>query len=217
MTQMAGFSQSEEKGIALLPKGATKIYSVGVSTGGTAEIRMALQEPGAHIVATTLDQQGADFSRKIVAEHQLDDRVEIKIENVADPLPYADVEFDYVYARLVLHYLTKQELPGVLESLRRILKPEGSLFVVVRSTDCPDMHREGAQYDENTGLTRYVGGNGKVCFRQFHTQASIRNAIELAGFTIDEVNQYDERLFMDYQRQHIAPHTDNVIEVGAHK
>ena len=161
------FSQSEDAGVAAMPTDAKQIYSVGVSTGGIAEIRMAKQALGAHITATTLDEKGADFSSKIIAEHGLADRIEVKIEDVAGGLPYGDEQFDYVYARLVLHYLTKQQLPPTLGNLRRIVRPGGRLFVVVRSVECPDAHKEDAQYDPETGLTRYIGGNGKVCYRQY--------------------------------------------------
>ena len=211
------FSRSEEAGIISVPEGAQNIYSVGVSTGGIAEIRMAESRPSAKVTATTLDASGLEFSKQIISEAGLGERIELKIEDVAAPLAYESETFDYIYARLVLHYLPKQALPTALAGLHRILKPGAGLFVVVRSTECPDYKQEGATYDEETGLTRYIGGDGKICYRQFHTQDSISSALRMAGFTIDSIEQYDERLFMDYERKHIAPHTDNVIAVAGHK
>ena len=211
------FSRSEQAGLGFLPEHAQNIYSVGVSTGGIAEIRMAELRPDATIVATTLDEKGVEFSRSIIADAGLKDRVTVKLEDVSEPLPYENESFDYVYARLVLHYLTKQALPAALSELHRVLKPSAGIFVVVRSTECPDFKKDGATYDEETGLTRYIGGDGKVCFRQFHTQDSITKAMTAAGFTIDSVEQYDEQLFIDYERKQIAPHTDNVIALAGHK
>lgn len=217
MTTQPMFSRSEEAGLYLLAPNMTSIYSVGISTGGLAEIRIAELCPQANIIATTLDSNGIKFSEQIIDESGLSNRITTKLEDVSQPLPYEEASFDYVYARLVLHYLTKQSLPVALAGLYRVLKPNGKIFVVVRSAECPDAHQENAVYHEGTGLTEYIGGDGRVCFRYFHTPDSIRGAMKNAGFKILSEEQYDEQLFMDYERQQIAPHTDNVLEVIAQK
>jgi ubiquinone/menaquinone biosynthesis C-methylase UbiE len=126
---------SEDNGLEILSSKDQKIYSVGISTGGVAEMRMALSSPERHIIATTLDAKGAAFVRDRVAKSGLSKQIEIKIENVAKKLPYADGYFDYIYARLVLHYLSKIDLQYALRELYRILASDGKLFVVVRSLD----------------------------------------------------------------------------------
>lgn len=53
-------------------------------------------------------------------------------------LLYSSGEFDFVYARLVLHYLTQQQLSKSLMDLQWVLRKGGRIFVVVRSADCPE-------------------------------------------------------------------------------
>ncbi|HJP96840.1 MAG TPA: class I SAM-dependent methyltransferase [Candidatus Saccharimonadales bacterium] len=215
-------SKSEDNGIALLTDADKKIYSVGISTGGIAEIRMAQADPARHIIATTIDQEGLAFAQKYIHEKGLDAQIEAKLEDVAQPLPYQDDYFDFVYARLVLHYVPKAALDKALAELHRVLKPAGRLFVVVRSVECPDVKDPSATYDPETGLTTRVmtneeTGRQKATVRYFHTEQSITDHMAKAGFTIQHITSYDERLYSDFMRTKQSPHDDNVIEVVATK
>jgi hypothetical protein len=57
------FSISEEHGLVALPSEAQKIYSIGVSTAGQAEIKMAQANSSSHIIATTIDDTGVHYPR----------------------------------------------------------------------------------------------------------------------------------------------------------
>lgn len=57
-------SISEENGLKQLSSHDKKIYSVGISTGGRAEIRMARDDVTRHVTATTIDLKGAEFARR---------------------------------------------------------------------------------------------------------------------------------------------------------
>lgn len=215
-------SQSEDNGIALLTDNDREIYSVGISTGGVAEIRMAETNPERHIVATTIDEEGVAFAQKFIQEKRLEHQIEAKIEDIVELLPYEDDHFDYIYARLVLHYLPKVKLNAALVELRRVLKSGGKLFVVVRSVNCPDAKDPNSTYDPETGLTTcvYVNeqtGTTRTSVRYFHSEDSIRDHITKAGFTVEYTKSYDERLFTDFMRTKLAPHDDNVIELVATK
>jgi len=215
-------SISEDNGIATLTNNDLRVLSVGISTGGVAEIRMAEANPKRHIVATTIDQEGVAFAKKYIAEKHLDSQIEAKIEDVADPLPYADANFDYIYARLVLHYLPKDKLAKALAELYRVLKPGGKLFVVVRSTKCPDATRPEAHFDPETNLTACTfidekTGKSHSFSRFFHTEESISKYVAEAGFTVAYTKAYDEHLYVDFMRTELSPLTDNVIELLANK
>jgi len=215
-------STSETNGLALLTDDDLSVYSIGISTGGSAEIKMAQQNPKRHIVATTIDTKGVTSAIEQVKAAGLSDQIEVKIEDVSEPLPYADGVFDYMYARLVLHYLPKQKLSSTLKELHRVVKPGGKLFVVVRSAECFDAKRPEATLDPETNLTSATvldewKGTPYTYSRYFHTKDSISKAVEAAGFAITYVKQYDEQLFMDFQRQLQAFQTDNVIELLAVK
>lgn len=175
-----------------------------------------------HIVATTIDEEGVAFAQKFIREKHLDHQIEAKIEDVAAPLPYEDNHFDYIYARLVLHYLPKAKLDKALAELHRVLKPGGKLFVVVRSVNCPDAKDPDAMYDPGTGLTTCVHtdkqtGKTHTSVRYFHSEDSIREHVAKVGFTVEYTKSYDERLFTDFMRTKLAPHDDNVVELVATK
>lgn len=211
-------STSEDHGIELLTNTDKNILSVGISTGGVAEIRMATADPERHIIATTIDSKGLSFAEKYIAERNLSSQIETKLEDVSEPLDYADASFDYIYARLVLHYLPEAKLKSTLLELRRVLKEGGKLYVVVRSTKCTDANREGSQYDPETHLTTYTlsdkkTGEPRVHSRYFHTEESIRDYVTAAGFSVKYVKSYEEQLYLGFMRTELSENNDNVIEL----
>lgn len=209
-------SISESNGIGILAENDKKIYSVGISTGGAAEIRMAMGHPSRFIIATTIDHAGADFAQHEIAKRELSKQIEVKIENVTEPLPYPDGFFDYVYARLVLHYLPKKDLQCALQELYRILRSGGKLFIVVRSIDCVEAQHKNSVFDPETHLTTYYS-NGNTYSRYFHSEASIKHHIQLQGFSVQHLCSYQEQLCIDFQRSIPANHIDTLIEVLATK
>ena len=62
------FSRSEKDGLNLITDKDLLIYSPGISTGGVAEIAMALDNSKRKIVASTLDKEGirevSDYIKK---------------------------------------------------------------------------------------------------------------------------------------------------------
>jgi SAM-dependent methyltransferase len=209
-------SISERNGIKFLSPTDKKIYSVGISTGGSAEIKMAQSVRERHIIATTIDLAGAEYTKQCIRESGLSDQVEVKIEDVSQPLPYPNCHFDYIYARLVLHYLDKHALTPALAELYRVLRTEGKIFIVVRSVDCLEASDKAAKFDALTGLTTYSSG-GKSYSRYFHSQASIKEHLSLAGFTVKHMDAYQEQLCVDFQRTKPSSQIDSLIEVVALK
>ena len=210
-------SKSENNGLAILTDYDLQVYSVGISTGGVAEMRMAELNPKREVIATTIDPEGAKFAQKYIDDKELSKQITIKIEDVTQPLPYKDDSFDFIYARLILHYLTKTELPKALDELHRVLKNSGKLFVVVRSTKCYDASSKEAVYDPLTGLTFYTSKEGISYRRYFQTEDSIQEYLINAGFSINYVSSYEEQIYSDFQRTKPAPQIDSLIEVCATK
>ncbi len=210
-------SISENNGITALSENDLYVYSVGISTGGAAEMRMAELNPLRQIIASTIDPEGAHFAQKQINAKGLSKQVHVKIEDVTKPLPYENASFDFIYARLVLHYLPKNELKQALAELHRILKSGGRLFVVVRSTDCHEATSKNAIHDPLTGLTTYTSNNGDSYSRFFHTEHSIQEYLKAAGFTIQSIKSYEEQLCIDFQRTKPSNHIDLLIEVLANR
>lgn len=215
-------SLSEDHGIEALSSTDLHVLSVGISTGGIAEMRMALGNPDRHITATTIDADGLEFARTIIEQNKLGGQIDTILEDVTEPLPYLDDSLDFIYARLVLHYLPKKSLVKTLGELRRIVKPRGRIFAVVRSTESHDMRRPGVVTDPETMLTTYTyidpsTGRPRTCNRYFHTEESIQGYFEDAGFRTDYVDSYQEQIYTDFMRNQLASEPDRIIELMATK
>ena len=125
-------AESEEHGLSLSSDSDLAIFSPGISTAGFAEVRMARGNPRRHIIATTIDREGLDFAENIIRDVGLQNQIEAKLEDVRNS-EYPVNTFDFIHARLVLHYLSAQDLDKVLSKFASFLKPNGRLFAVVLS------------------------------------------------------------------------------------
>lgn len=197
-------SKSEKRGLKLLNKDMKNILSIGISTGGIAELKMAKKCPNAKIIATTVDEKGADFSKRNLQQFDEASQIEIKIEDVSKPMPYADGTFDYVYARLVLHYLTKQQLDAALKEIYRVLKKGGLFFVVARNDKEWEISNPEfvIAYDEETNITSYYEQwrKEKIMKRQFLSEEGLKEVLEKNGFKVKSCKSYHEFLYTDYER-----------------
>lgn len=179
-------STSEEHGINLLSDQDLMVFSPGISTAGFAEIRMVRGNPRRRVIATIIDKKGLEFARKVISEVGLSNRIEARYEDLKDPMQYGEATFDFIYARLVLHYLSLDDLEKVLSAFHYILRKGGRLFVVVRSVkNIPE--RTDITYDPVTHFTSipHYNPKGEVTYietRYFHTSQSITNHIKKAGF-----------------------------------
>ncbi|MBI2414605.1 class I SAM-dependent methyltransferase [candidate division WWE3 bacterium] len=181
---------------------------------------MAKANLNSKIIATTIDTEGLDFSIANIKELGLDKQIETKIEDLTKEYPYPANYFDYIYARLVLHYLSFQELDNVLNNFKKSLKSTGHLFIVVRSEKNVDRNKPDIEYDPITRLTKvfYRDENKNIIgtgVRYFHTPETIKEHLEKAGFKIDYIKEFEEQLYKDFMRTKIAPRLDHVIEVHA--
>ena len=210
------FEVSELDGLNLINDDMENILSVGISTNGNAEIEMTNRFNGV-VTATTIDEKGLSNTRYIVEQKDLLDRINLKLEDVRDKNIYPDNYFDYIYARLILHYLTNQELFEVLKEFKRILRENGKLYIVVRSNECSEPHDGFIEYNEETGMTRHVSFDGRIATRRFHSVDSISEVLKKCGFNIQNVKTYDEVLYADYERTVEVTARNNLIEVICNK
>ena len=209
-------SISEDRGLALLCPDEISVYSVGISTAGLGEVRMARVNSRRRVIATTIDPHGASVARAYVAESGCSEQIDVRLEDVRLPLPYADQAFDFIYSRLALHYLSPRDLDDALHELHRVLRHEHRLFCVVRSVAGLGVDPPMVRYDAPSHATIGVRADGSEvrAERCLHTNASIAGHIERAGFVVESVADYDEVLFTDFERR-LSPGTDHVIEVVA--
>ena len=211
-------STSEEHGINLITEKDLNILSIGISTAGSAEIKMAEKNRNSHIIATTIDKEGLNYTKNIIEQYGLSDRIETKLEDISEKMPYNDEFFDFVYARLVLHYLDNENLTNALKEIKRVMKKHGRLYIVVRSRDEWEAKLEGATYDENTGITKYPQydtlGTDKVeyLYRRLHTVDSLSSFLVEEGFDIKYIKEYKEQSYKDYKRTEKVKYPNSLIE-----
>jgi len=211
-------STSEEHGINLITEKDLNILSIGISTAGSAEIKMAEKNRNSHIIATTIDKEGLNYTKNIIEQYGLSDRIETKLEDISEKMPYNDEFFDFVYARLVLHYLDNENLTNALKEIKRVMKKHGRLYIVVRSRDEWEAKLEGTSYDENTGITKYpkydtLGtDNVEYLYRRLHTVDSLSSFLVAEGFDIKYIKEYKEQSYKDYKRTEKVKYPNSLIE-----
>ena len=211
-------SKSEENGINLITANDLNILSIGIRTAGSAEIKMAEKNRNSHIIATTIDKEGLNYTKNIIEQYGLSERIETKLEDISEKMPYNDEFFDFVYARLVLHYLDNENLTNALKEIKRVMKKHGRLYIVVRSRDEWEAKLEGASYDENTGITKYpkydtLGtDNVEYLYRRLHTVDSLSSFLVAEGFDIKYIKEYKEQSYKDYKRTEKVKYPNSLIE-----
>ena len=211
-------STDNRGGINLITEKDLNILSIGISTAGSAEIKMAEKNRNSHIIATTIDKEGLNYTKNIIEQYGLSDRIETKLEDISEKMPYNDEFFDFVYARLVLHYLDNENLTNALKEIKRVMKKHGRLYIVVRSRDEWEAKLEGASYDENTGITKYpkydtLGtDNVEYLYRRLHTVDSLSSFLVAEGFDIKYIKEYKEQSYKDYKRTEKVKYPNSLIE-----
>lgn len=197
-------SKSEKRGLMLLRPTMNNILSIGISTGGIAELKMAQTCPNAKVIATTIDEKGLNFSKEKLAQFKESNRIDAKIEDVSKPMPYENDTFDFVYARLVLHYLTKQQLEDALNEIYRVLKPGGTFFIVARNNKEWELTKPEfiISYDEESNITTYYEQWKKdvIRKRQFLSEIQLKDILTKHNFIIKSIKSYREYLYTDYER-----------------
>ena len=213
------FSGSEKRGISLIKESDMLIFCPGISTAGFAEAKIALMNPERKVIATTIDRKGIARTKSIIKEMGVADQLDVRIEDVKKPMSYPADYFDFIYARLILHYLSYEALDKTLNEFYRILKPTGSVFIVVRSTDDWEAKLEGSKYNPRTRMTTYPVydskgmDTGKTVNRYFHTIESISDHVKKAGFRVRYAEKYEEQLYHDYMRTSPVIRKASVIEI----
>jgi len=179
---------------------------------------MVKDNPNRKVIATTVDQKGLEFANETINKLGYEKQIETKLEDLSRDWNYPENYFYFIYARLVLHYLSKVDLYKVLNNFSNSIKNDGLLFVVVRSVKNIDQNDKNVSYDPETCFTtiKYYHSNGQVegeSKRCFHTPETISEHLKKAGFTILEIKEYQERLYKDFMRKEISPVEDFIIEV----
>jgi SAM-dependent methyltransferase len=100
---------------------------------------------GHTVVATDFSIAALDPAKSIFADQS---GIHFCLLDTAAPLPFPDQSFEAVYARLSLHYFPDQMTRRVFRELHRVLRPEGALCFMCKSTGDP-LYGRGRQIEPN--------------------------------------------------------------------
>ena len=210
-------SKTEDYGIKLIPYNTKYMLSIGISTSGSAEIRMAKKYGSAKIIATTLDKNGMNFAKKVISKYGVSSQVKVKLEDVRDEMIYPDECFDLVYARLVLHYLSKQELDKALDEIYRVLRPGGLFYLVMHDKSDRTIMKNFRSYDPETNLTTYISANGQLAQRQFFKADELEDLLTDKDFKLASIKHWREKLYVDFERTKEHKKKSKLISIVAFK
>ncbi|WP_442875340.1 class I SAM-dependent methyltransferase [Amycolatopsis sp. NBC_00355] len=155
---------------------------------GSGPLFAALRDRGALVT-------GFDRSAGMVAQarQRLGDDADLRVADLAHPLPFPDDAFDDVMASLVLHYL--EDWTPTLAELRRVLKTGGRLIASVNHPMMVNLtHRqEGPRpdYFERYTWTDEFVLQGRTCSMTFWNKPlhAMTDAFTAAGFRIAVIDE----------------------------
>ncbi|MDF2093706.1 class I SAM-dependent methyltransferase [Knoellia sp. 3-2P3] len=134
---------------------------------------------------------GFDLSPAMVelARQRLGEDADVRVADLAAPLPYPNDAFDLVVASLSLHYV--KDWASVLVELRRVLKPGGRLIVsIIHPTVYAIVYPEADYFALTQYSEDYDFGEGTVWMTYWHRPLQdVINTFIDAGFGIKRVTE----------------------------
>ena len=123
--------------VDLLPKEG-KLLDLGAGQGQDSRF---FARAGYKVISTDLNEAALSLS-KAKADDDVSD-LEFKVVDIGKKFSFDDQSYDVVYSHLGLHYFDKQTTRGVLEEIKRVLKPGGVLAFLANTIEDPEIKEEG--------------------------------------------------------------------------
>jgi ubiquinone/menaquinone biosynthesis C-methylase UbiE len=105
---------------------AERVLDIGCGTGTFVTLIKRLH-PGVAVVGLDPDPKALARARKKAARAGVPVQLD---QGFADELPYPNASFDRVFSSFMFHHLAAEDREKTLREVRRVLKPEGSLYLL---------------------------------------------------------------------------------------
>ena len=155
---------------------------------GAGPVMALLRDRGASVAGFDSSARMLELARK-----RLGPGADLRVADLAGPLPYRDGAFDDVVAALVLHYL--EDWTGPLAELRRVLRPGGRLIAAVDHPFAIElahvMETGEAAYFKTRSRTEEWTFGGHSAPMTFWTRPlhAMTDAFTAAGFRISVISE----------------------------
>lgn len=169
-----------QKAVKFFPK-TGKVLDVGCGQGQDPRFFV---EHGYEVIGIDFSDQGI----KIAKEKSKGIKIEFRVMDIAELLPFSDEYFDIVYSHLAIHYFDKLRTKSIFNELSRILKKGGILAIFVNSINDRE-YGTGTKVEEDYFLI----GNMRKRYFSKESLSSFTNGFET--LVLDEEGEtYKDRV-----------------------
>ncbi|OGF30618.1 hypothetical protein A2533_03260 [Candidatus Falkowbacteria bacterium RIFOXYD2_FULL_35_9] len=129
-----------------------------LAAGQGADTKFMIKN-GCNVVAVDISQYALDIAKSRIGEQNIH-KVEFIALDIAEKLPFEDEKFDVVYSHLGLHYFSDKKTIEILKEIKRVLKVQGSLIMLVNTNQDIELGKmkmkkiEDNYYETETGLKK---------------------------------------------------------------
>ncbi len=150
---------------------------------GQGRDTLLFAENGLRVTALDYSEHAVRELEETARARSLSGRIEARIHDVRDPLPFPDDAFDACYAHMLLCMeLTEAEIAFALTEIHRVVRPGGPVLYTVRS-DHDKHYRAGTRLREDI----YEVGGFVV---HFFTEEKIRRLAR--GYDLEVIERMEE-------------------------
>jgi len=131
-------------------------------------------------------------------------------------------QHDVVYARLSLHYFSRQELEKIFIAIEKLLKPGGKIYLVVKTHEDPhykrSVEKQSKAEDPNSWLLTFFNPQiNAERTRQFFTKKRVEHYLDIAKLQLNSGRDFSARLKAATVDGITDNHISQLIEVVATK
>ncbi len=168
----------------LVAQGAKTLLDLGCGTGRHV---VYFAQHGFSVHGLDNSPEGLRLTEQALRDAGL--TAHLHLQDMYDPLPYADSSFDAIVAVQVIHHARNATIKQLIGELDRVLKPGGTIFVSVAS-----LRDQGTRFDElEPGTLVPLDGKEAGLPHHFFTPDELREVFgqfDVTGVHLDSTKHY---------------------------
>jgi len=132
--------------------------------------------------------EGIDYTKKMLDEYGMGDYVDNMKTASLTSIPFESEMFDGIICNGVLYYLSSEDIQTAIKEMHRVLKKDGKLYLVVRSTE--DYRCNSESFDKTEEKNTFI-----INEKHADRSAFSENGMLMHFFERDEI----EELLQDFK------------------